>query len=243
MILPAIDLMDGKCVRLRRGNFSARTQYDIRPERQVRAFLASGASQIHIIDLDGARAGRPRQLETIARLATETEALIQTGGGIRTRAHVDSLLQAGVQRVIVGSLAVTEPDRVQRWLADYGRDALTLALDIRIKNGVPVPALKGWQQESATTLWSVLESYLGHARHILVTDIGRDGMLGGLNCDLYTEITTRYPELRLQASGGVSLLSDIAEARASGAAGVIVGKALYENRFTLEEAIRCWQDA
>jgi phosphoribosylformimino-5-aminoimidazole carboxamide ribotide isomerase len=163
---------------------------------------------------------------------------IQSGGGVRGANDVARLLDAGVSRVVVGSLAVTQPNDVAAWLRGFGPERITLAFDVRIEGGVPVPALKGWTQSSGIDLWTALDRYpKGTLKHLLVTDVGRDGAMTGPNLELLSEIRLRRPDLVLQASGGVSSLQDITAIKALGCHGVIVGRALYEGRFTLAEAI------
>ncbi|WP_426024332.1 1-(5-phosphoribosyl)-5-[(5-phosphoribosylamino)methylideneamino]imidazole-4-carboxamide isomerase [Brevundimonas sp. PWP3-1b1] len=238
LIYPAIDLKDGVCVRLMHGKFDQVTQYDEQPAARLTAFATEGAQWIHIVDLDGAEAGEARQHGLIGELTQAIDVKIQSGGGVRGANDVAKLLDAGVSRVVVGSLAVTQPNDVAAWLKGFGVEQITLALDVKIENGVPVPALKGWTQSSGVTLWEALDRYpKGTAKHLLVTDVGRDGAMTGPNLDLLAEIRQRRPDLVLQASGGVSSLEDIAAVKALGCHGVIVGRALYEGRFTLPEAI------
>ncbi len=238
LIYPAIDLKDGVCVRLMHGKFDQVTQYDEQPAARLTAFATEGAQWIHIVDLDGAEAGEARQHGLIGELTQAIDVKIQSGGGVRGANDVAKLLDAGVSRVVVGSLAVTQPNDVAAWLKGFGVEHITLALDVKIENGVPVPALKGWTQSSGVTLWEALDRYpKGTAKHLLVTDVGRDGAMTGPNLDLLAEIRQRRPDLVLQASGGVSSLEDIAAVKALGCHGVIVGRALYEGRFTLPEAI------
>lgn len=238
LIYPAIDLKDGVCVRLMHGKFDQVTQYDEQPAARLTAFATEGAQWIHIVDLDGAEAGEARQHGLIGELTQAIDVKIQSGGGVRGANDVAKLLDAGVSRVVVGSLAVTQPNDVAAWLKGFGVEHITLALDVKIEDGVPVPALKGWTQSSGVTLWEALDRYpKGTAKHLLVTDVGRDGAMTGPNLDLLAEIRQRRPDLVLQASGGVSSLDDIAAVKSLGCHGVIVGRALYEGRFTLPEAI------
>ena len=238
LIYPAIDLKDGVCVRLMHGKFDQVTRYDEQPAARLTAFAADGAEWIHIVDLDGAEAGQAMQYALIGELAGAIDVRIQSGGGVRGANDVAKLLDAGVSRVVVGSLAVTQPNDVSAWLKGFGPERITLALDVKIEDGVPVPALKGWTQSSGVTLWEALDRYPeGTAKHLLVTDVGRDGAMTGPNLELLAEIRLRRPDLALQASGGVSSLVDIAAIKALGCQGAIVGRALYEDRFTLPDAI------
>ncbi|WP_374515718.1 1-(5-phosphoribosyl)-5-[(5-phosphoribosylamino)methylideneamino]imidazole-4-carboxamide isomerase [Brevundimonas sp.] len=238
IVYPAIDLKDGVCVRLMHGHFDQVTQYDEQPASRLAAFAAAGARWVHIVDLDGAAAGKARQHEIIGELARAVDVHIQSGGGVRSRADVEALLAAGVGRVVVGSLAVTAPDIVAGWLTDFGPERITLAIDVKADGDHYVPALKGWTETAGVDLWAALDRYPpGTVRHLLVTDVGRDGALTGPNLDLLGEIVRRRPDLQVQASGGVAALADLAAARALGCAGAIVGRALYEGRFTVEQAL------
>ncbi|RZJ89658.1 MAG: 1-(5-phosphoribosyl)-5-[(5-phosphoribosylamino)methylideneamino]imidazole-4-carboxamide isomerase [Brevundimonas sp.] len=239
IIYPAIDLKDGVCVRLMHGRFDQVTHYDDQPAARLTTFATEGAGWIHIVDLDGAEAGRAVQHALIGELTRAIEVKVQSGGGVRGANDIAALLDAGVARVVVGSLAVTQPNDVLAWLKGFGADRITLALDVRIEDGVPVPALKGWTQSSGVTLWETLDRYPpGVAKHLLVTDVSRDGALTGPNTDLLAEIRHRRPDLALQASGGIASLEDIAAVRALGCHGAIVGRALYEGKFTLEAALK-----
>jgi phosphoribosylformimino-5-aminoimidazole carboxamide ribotide isomerase len=238
IVYPAIDLRDGACVRLMHGRFDEVTRYDDAPVARLAAFVAAGAAWVHVVDLDGAQAGRAVQHALIGRLARSAEVRIQSGGGVRSREDVAALLDAGVARVVVGSQAVTAPGAVADWLAEFGAERIALALDVNVKDGVPVPALKGWTEAAAVTLWQALDRFPeGTARHLLVTDVGRDGALTGPNLELLAEIVQRRPDLDVQASGGVAETSDLTAAREAGCAGAIVGRAIYERRFTVEQAL------
>ncbi len=238
LIYPAIDLIDGKCVRLAQGAFDSVTQYNDDPLHQLKSFVQDGAEQVHIVDLDGARAGKPVQHDLIGKLATLTGIAVQAAGGVRTRGQVQALLDHGVSRVVIGSLAILEPDQVTGWLADYGPDRFTISLDIKIEGGEPIIATHGWEKSSGKLLWDILLYYAeAGMKHVLVTDVSRDGMLTGSNLPLMQEIISRFPDIALQASGGVGTIEDIRQLRQAGAAAAIVGKALYEGKFTLAEAV------
>lgn len=238
IVYPAIDLRDGACVRLLRGRFDQVTRYDDDPSDRLESFVAAGAEWIHVVDLDGAQAGRAVQHALIGDMARSSEVAIQSGGGVRSEADIESLLEAGIARVVVGSLAVTAPRAVRDWLDRFGPDRLTLALDVLGDGHRYVPALAGWTRTADIDLWATLDHYPpGTLRHVLVTDVGRDGALAGPNLDLLAQIVRRRPDLEIQASGGVADLADLAAAKAAGCAGAIVGRAIYEGRFTLEQAL------
>ena len=233
IIYPALDLMGGRVVRLKQGRFDDSTTYPEQPREALRSFAAAGAQWAHIVDLDGARSGRPEQHELIAGLARETRLKLQIGGGFRTAEQVQAMLDTGVERVVIGSLAVKDAALVNRWIDDFGPDRLVLSLDVRMIEDEPIVAVSGWTENSALILWDVAAQFPA-ARHLLLTDIGRDGMLSGPNFDLLDEAVERLPSLCIQASGGVSSIEDLERLRTDGA---IVGKALWEGRFTLEEAL------
>jgi phosphoribosylformimino-5-aminoimidazole carboxamide ribotide isomerase len=238
IVYPAIDLKDGVCVRLMHGRFDQVTRYDDDPAARLAAFAADGATWTHIVDLDGAKVGRAAQHALIGGLARGVDIRIQSGGGVRSAEDVQRLLDAGVARVVVGSLAVSEPDMVADWLVRFGAERLTLAIDVKADGDRWVPALRGWTEAAAVDLWTALDRYPpGLARHLLVTDVGRDGALTGPNVGLLGEIVRRRPDLRVQASGGVAQIADLAPVRAVGCDGAIVGRALYEGRFTVAEAV------
>jgi phosphoribosylformimino-5-aminoimidazole carboxamide ribotide isomerase len=237
LILPAIDLREGACVRLMQGRFDAVTDYGD-PLLQVCAFADAGAAWVHVVDLDGARLGRSVQRDLIGRVARETDLKVQSGGGVRARADVEALLDVGVERVVVGSVAVRAPAEVRDWIAAFGADRICVALDVRAAEGHWRVAADGWAADGGKVLEDVLDAFADSGlRHALVTDIARDGALSGPNIALMTSFRTLCPDIALQASGGVSALSDLAALKAAGASAAIVGRALYEKRFTLEDAL------
>lgn len=238
LIYPAIDLRGGECVRLLHGRFDAVTRYDADPRARADAFAAAGAQWIHVVDLDGAEAGAPRQHQLISELARAAGVSIQAGGGVRTGDDIARLLDAGVSRVVVGSAAVRDPDAVIGWLVRFGPEAITLALDVEMVGDAPQVAVQGWAEASGVSLWDALTRLAdGSPRHLLVTDIGRDGAMSGPNTDLMRRIVATAPDLALQASGGVGGLGDLTALKEAGADAAVVGRALYEGRFTLEAAI------
>lgn len=232
---PAIDLVGGRPIRLQQGDFSRSTAYDRAPEEAVEAFHAEGADLVHVVDLDGARIGSPRQHALIMRMAAR--APIQAAGGFRHPDAVDAMLDAGAKRVVIGSLALTDPDAFAGLLDRFGSEAITLALDVNVKGGVAEVATHGWMKSSGVTLGDLLARY-PTVRHLLVTDIGRDGMMKGPNVELMRTILADHPHVLLQASGGVGRLDDLDTLREAGADGAIVGKAIWEGAFTVAEGAR-----
>jgi len=197
------------------------------------------------VDLTGAKNAADRQLELLTSLMKNAPLPVQVGGGVRTAADVEQLLTAGASRVVVGSVAIREPETVQGWLRSYGGDKIVLALDVAInaKGDKTLPS-HGWIEESTITLEQVLDGFIAAgAKHVLCTDISKDGTLQGPNVALYAELVQKYPQIQWQASGGVGSLADIKALKPTGVAGVILGRALLEGKFTAEEAMQCWQDA
>ena len=241
IVYPAIDLRGGRVVRLTEGKFDQEKSYGDDPLAVARDFKAAGATWLHVVDLDGAKDPAERQTPLVEELARESGLRLQTGGGIRDEAQVAALLEAGVQRVIVGSLAVRSPEIVRGWLKTFGPEKIILSPDVRLDAASgPRIATAGWQETTGIGLDDFLAGYLSSGlAHILCTDISRDGKLTGPNMALYASLARKFPSLQIQASGGVSSLDDLRALRATGVAGAIVGRALYENKFTLKEALAC----
>ena len=235
-LLPAIDLIGGRCVRLSQGDFARETSYSDDPAEALADFARCGAHEAHLVDLDGARAGEPRQHDLLARLARATGLTLQVAGGFRTAEQVAAAFMAGVARVVVGSLALTDPPAFAAMLDRFGPDKMVLALDVRMEGGRAMVATHGWKVGSGRTLGDVLRDFAG-VKHLLVTDIARDGMMTGPNVALMSTILADFPQVALQASGGVSGLADLAILNRSGAARAIVGKAIWERRFTVAEGV------
>jgi phosphoribosylformimino-5-aminoimidazole carboxamide ribotide isomerase len=238
LIIPAIDLMDGRCVRLLRGDFETSTRYGD-PAAQIKEFANAGAEWIHVVDLDGAMGGGRRQTALIAELARSAGVKIQCGGGVRLREDVVALIAAGVHRVVVGSRAARDPVEVNRWIEEFGAERICCAFDVRRKpDGGYGVAVDGWTADGGVSIEAALSAFpQGVLRHALATDISRDGALTGPNIDLLEFLMRTRPDIQAQASGGVSSLADLDALRRAGASAVIVGRALYEGRFTLEEAL------
>ncbi len=241
IIYPAIDLRGGRVVRLTEGKFDQEKSYGDDPVAVARGFAAARATWLHVVDLDGTKDPTKRQVALVEKLARDSGLRVQTGGGIRDESQVAALFAAGVQRVIVGSLAVKQPALVRDWLKKFGAERIVLAPDVRLDaQGRPLVAAAGWQETTGVTLDEFLTGHLAAGlSHVLCTDISRDGKLTGPNTALYARLVKTFPSLQIQASGGVSSLSDLEALRAAGADGAIVGRALYENKFTLAEALAC----
>ncbi|WP_426577759.1 1-(5-phosphoribosyl)-5-[(5-phosphoribosylamino)methylideneamino]imidazole-4-carboxamide isomerase [Xenorhabdus stockiae] len=245
MIIPALDLIDGNVVRLHQGDYGQCRNYGNSPLSRLQEYEQTGAKLLHLVDLTGAKDPAKRQISLLRELLSGVSVPVQVGGGIRSESDVAALLEAGASRVVIGSTAITQPALVKQWFENYGAESIVLALDVRINtDGIKRVAISGWQESSEATLEQVVEQYLPVGlKHVLCTDISRDGTLNGSNISLYQEISQRYPQVAFQASGGVGSLADISSLPASGVTGVIVGRALLEGKFTLKEAIQCWQNA
>jgi phosphoribosylformimino-5-aminoimidazole carboxamide ribotide isomerase len=234
--LPAIDLIGGRCVRLEQGDFDRETAYGEDPAAALSGFADGGAEEAHLVDLDGARAREPRQHGLFVDLAMASPLKLQVAGGFRNLQQVERMLLAGVNRVVIGSLALDDPALFSAMLVSFGPDRLTLALDVRIEEGLPMVATHGWLTGSGRSLDAVLRDF-ALVRHLLVTDISRDGMLSGPNVALMQDIASRFPTIELQASGGVGSLDDLSSLRTAGARRAIVGKAIWERRFSVAEGV------
>jgi phosphoribosylformimino-5-aminoimidazole carboxamide ribotide isomerase len=243
-IIPAIDIQAGQCVGLYQGDFTQTTVYHDDPVAVARGYAEQGIQWLHLVDLDGAQDGEALQMELILQIARQTPLNVQVGGGIRSIEVAEQLLAGGVQRVIVGSLAAFEPDKIKQWITQFGAEHIVLALDVECdEENIPYLVTHGWQQESTISLWRLLKQYEDCAlRHIVCTDIEMDGTLLGSNFQLYAQCRQHYPQLQFQACGGIGKLSHLQALQELGVASAIVGKALYENQFTVAEAITTVSD-
>jgi phosphoribosylformimino-5-aminoimidazole carboxamide ribotide isomerase len=231
-IIPAIDIIGGKCVRLEQGDFSSAKAYSSDPLGMAKSFEDAGVKRLHIVDLDGARTGSPVNLFVLERIASATSLEIDFGGGIKTEESLLSVLDAGASMVSIGSLAVKAPDIFYGWVKKYGAEKIFLGADV--KNGKV--AVSGWLEDSGLELFAYLESNCDKGvRNVFVTDISKDGMLQGPAVDLYKEILKRIPGIVLTASGGVSCVDDIIDLERCGLNGVILGKAIYEGKISLAD--------
>lgn len=230
-VIPAIDLIGGKCVRLSQGDFSRKTTYDAGPAEMVSLFLGCGLRSIHIVDLDGAREGRPVNLDVLRQVSMLGNADIEWGGGIKTRQDVQSVLDAGASRVICGTMAVKDPSLFAGLLEEFGPDRIVLGADVRGRE----VSVRGWMENGGIDIFTLLRSFIPPLKEVIVTEISRDGMLCGSELGLYKELMNIFPDISFTASGGVGCLEDIRRLEKLGVGKVIVGKALYEGRIKLEE--------
>jgi phosphoribosylformimino-5-aminoimidazole carboxamide ribotide isomerase len=231
-IIPAIDLINGNCVRLTKGDYSTEKVYHKNPVEVVRQFEEEGFTRLHVVDLDGAKAGKVVNLKTLESICSQTSLSVDFGGGIKNREDLDKVLNAGAYQLTIGSLAAKEPQTVGEWIREFGADKFILgadALDGKI-------AVNGWIDDSGINLFEFISSYYNLGiRHVLCTDISKDGMLQGTSNELYKEIMRLYPDLYLIASGGVSGLNDVVELIKLKIPAVVIGKAIYEGRIDLIE--------
>jgi len=231
-IVPAIDLIGGRVVRLRQGDFGAQTDYSDDPVTIAKRYAAAGAKRLHVVDLDGARAGRPMQLDLAARMAKESGLTTDFGGGVRTLPEIEQVLDAGIAQVNIGSAAIRNPGLLQAALAVFGGEKMILAADAR--DGKVAAA--GWKDQTDLTLEDLIGDFIDEGLSwVLTTDIARDGMLSGPAIELYRGLKSRFPLLGLIASGGVARIQDIADLNAIGVERAVVGKALLDGHITLEE--------
>lgn len=243
MIIPALDLIDGTVVRLHQGDYARQRDYGNDPLPRLQDYAAQGAGVLHLVDLTGAKDPAKRQIPLIKTLVAGVNVPVQVGGGVRTEEDVAALLKAGVARVVIGSTAVKSPDVVKGWFERFGAQALVLALDVRIdEHGTKQVAVSGWQENSGVSLEQLVETYLPVGlKHVLCTDILATARWRALTFAVRRGMRQISAD-RLQSSGGIGDIDDIAALRGTGVRGVIVGRALLEGKFTVKEAIQCWQN-
>ncbi|MFI3301674.1 MAG: 1-(5-phosphoribosyl)-5-[(5-phosphoribosylamino)methylideneamino]imidazole-4-carboxamide isomerase [Rikenellaceae bacterium] len=235
-IIPATDIIGGECVRLSQGDYARQTTYYRDPLDAAKQFEDAGIKRLHMVDLDGAKASAPMNLKVLERVATHTSLTPQWGGGIKSTQALTDVFNAGAARAIVGSLAVREPETFAAWLDKFGGEKMVLGADLK---GDKV-AIQGWLEESEMTAADLFNRFMPHGlKHIITTDISRDGMMCGAARDLYVQLMSEFPSLNIIASGGISKWADIEELEAANVKSVIVGKALYEGGITLKELEEC----
>lgn len=243
LIIPVIDLQNGQCVRLSRGDFNAATIYPEDPVELAKRFEQTGAQWLHIVDLDGAKSQSLQQVNVIEAIARATTIKLQVGGGVRQEEDVLRLINAGADRVLVGSMAILNPPEVGNWITHQGREKIVVAMDVRLSSaGIPEVLTRGWLEGSRLSLWDVLTAYKGSGlKTILCTDIQRDGMLSGGNHELYSKIRQIWSDLNVIASGGVNSMDDLRMLGELGLYGAIVGRAAYDGHMDLAEAVRTFE--
>ena len=238
-VYPAIDVREGAVVRLRQGDYARETRYAEAPLALAQRYASQGADWMHLVDLDAARAGGNTLAPLLSGITSTTALRVQAGGGVRGRADIENLLAAGADRVVVGSMSVRDPLLVCDWIRRFGAERITVALDTRWAGDRWQLPAHGWTEGTRAELEPLLATFAaGGLRHLLCTDIARDGMLSGPNVELCRYVLGIAPALQLQASGGVRGIADVQDTRAAGCAGVVLGKALIEGRFALAEALQ-----
>lgn len=239
-LIPAIDLLDGEVVRLWRGEFGKRTRYALEPAALAVSFRDAGATALHVVDLNAARGDADDNREIVRELAAIDGLSVQCGGGVRGESDVEALLEAGAARAVVGSMAADRPACALEWFGCFGAERLVIALDVRIAaHGRPVLRTHGWRETSGNRFETLLARYADAGlKHLLCTDIGRDGSLSGPNRELYRGIRRCYPDILLQASGGVADIEDVRALREDALPAAILGRALLDGCIALDEALR-----
>ncbi|MBQ8655994.1 MAG: 1-(5-phosphoribosyl)-5-[Prevotella sp.] len=233
-LIPAIDIINGQCVRLTKGDYAQKTVYNSSPAEVAAGFEAIGFKRLHVVDLDGAKSRHIVNGQVLRDIVAQTQLVVDFGGGIKTDADIEEAFQAGAQMVTVGSIAVQQPELCFKWLEQYGADRIILGADVR-KGKI---SINGWKEDSTEDLLPFLRKYVdAGVKNVLCTEISKDGTLSGPAIELYESIMNAYPSLHLIASGGVSSIDDIRALEAAGIPAVVFGKAIYEGRIDLRQLI------
>ncbi len=231
-IIPAIDIIDGKCVRLSQGDYAQKIIYNENPLEVAKQFEAAGLQRLHLVDLDGAKASHIVNHKTLQTISSQTKLKIDFGGGIKTDEDIEIAFDSGAQKITAGSIAVKSRDTVLCWLDKYGAEKIILGADVKDE----MIAVSGWQENSIINLFGFLKDYVAHGiQYVICTDIAKDGMLQGCSISLYKKILQQFPALKLIASGGVSDLNELNVLSETGLHGAIIGKAIYEGRISLAD--------
>jgi len=231
-IIPAIDIIDGKCVRLTMGDYTQKKTYNEHPLEVAKSFEAAGLTHLHLVDLDGAKSNKVVNLPVLQSIVKETNLIVDFGGGIKSTDSLEKVFEAGANQVTVGSMAVKSPELFFEWLAKYGTEKLILGADVRNE----MIAINGWQEDSTVTIYDFLANYTSKGvKHVVCTDISKDGMLAGSSIGLYKKLLVEFPSIELIASGGVTTIEEVMELKVAGLSGAIIGKAIYEGNITIEQ--------
>lgn len=230
IIIPAIDIIGGQCVRLTQGDYAAKTTYYKEPLDAAKRYEDAGFRRLHLVDLDGAKASQPVNLATLEKIATKTSLEVQYGGGLKSSEAVRVVFESGASRAICGSIAVTKAELFKQWLAQYGTQRMILGADTKAGR----IAINGWEESSVVGVEELIDGFEGLTQ-VICTDISCDGMLKGPNFELYEGLQKRYPSIDITVSGGISSFADLERLVEQGARSVVVGKAIYEGRVTLEQ--------
>lgn len=231
-IIPAIDIINGHCVRLSQGDYQRITDYSESPAAMAENFEALGFKRLHVVDLDGARSGKVINIKALKEITSRTNLIVDFGGGIKSEEDLKNVFEAGASAVSIGSIAVSDPDIVSLWADSFGAEKFIISADVRDN----IVRTNGWTKDSGITLNQLISRYRNkNIRHVLCTDISRDGMLCGSNIELYKTIMEQFPDCKLIASGGISSLGDIKKLDEAKIPAVVIGKAIYEQQINLEE--------
>jgi phosphoribosylformimino-5-aminoimidazole carboxamide ribotide isomerase len=231
-IIPAIDIINGKCVRLTQGNYTQQSVYSENPIEVAKEFEAAGFRYLHLVDLDGASQGRVQNWNVLENICSQTSLLVDFGGGVKTEEEIEQAINAGAVQINLGSIAVNRPYRIHEWVEKFGAEKIIVSADVREGK----IAINGWKQDSSIEVIPFLTGFVSQGlQYAACTDIKRDGMLNGPNFDLYKKLRVEFPLLNLIASGGVSSLEDVTKLKDAGVAGAIVGKSIYEKRINLKD--------
>ncbi|MBL7936984.1 MAG: 1-(5-phosphoribosyl)-5-[(5-phosphoribosylamino)methylideneamino]imidazole-4-carboxamide isomerase [Bacteroidia bacterium] len=231
-IIPAIDIIDGKCVRLTQGDYSQKTIYNENPLEVALEFESIGITRLHLVDLDGAKLGKVVNYKVLEKIASKTKLSIDFGGGIKTDDDIETVFNYGADLATIGSIAVKNKELFFSWIKKYGAEKIFLGADVKNEK----IAIGGWLETTNVSIYDFIEENLNEGiKHLFCTDISKDGLLQGPSIDLYKKMIGKFPELNLTASGGVSQLSDLVELKQIGCSGAIVGKAIYEGRISMNE--------
>ncbi len=238
-LIPAIDIINGQCVRLTKGDYDQKTVYHDSPAEVAKEFEQIGFKRLHVVDLDGAKSKHIVNSSVLRRITTETQLTVDFGGGIKTNEDIEKAFTAGASMVTIGSVAVTNPELFMGWIEKYGAERIILGADVRYGK----ISINGWKENSAEDLLPFLRKYIdAGVRNVLCTEISKDGTLSGPAISLYKEMMEAYPKLHLIASGGVSSIDDIKALDSAGIPAVVFGKAIYEGKINLNE-LWDWQNA
>jgi phosphoribosylformimino-5-aminoimidazole carboxamide ribotide isomerase len=231
-LIPAIDIIDGKCVRLTMGDYSQKKTYNENPLEVAKSFEDAGLRYLHLVDLDGAKSNRVVNLPVLQSIIKETNLIVDFGGGIKSTESLEMVLEAGANQVTVGSMAVKSPELFFEWLEKYGTEKLILGADVRNE----LIAINGWLEDSTVTIYDFLRNYTEKGvKHVICTDISKDGMLAGSSIELYKRLLKEFPAIELIASGGVTTIEEVVQLKTEGLAGAIIGKAIYEGNITIDQ--------
>ncbi|HEX5168998.1 MAG TPA: 1-(5-phosphoribosyl)-5-[(5-phosphoribosylamino)methylideneamino]imidazole-4-carboxamide isomerase [Cyclobacteriaceae bacterium] len=234
-IIPAIDVIDGKCVRLTQGDYAKKKVYNENPLEVAKMFEDAGIIDLHLVDLDGAKAGKVVNWKVAESICSNTKLNVDFGGGIKKKEEITTLLNIGIRQVNLGSIAVKDPEQVFSWLDEFTSEKIILSADVKNET----IAISGWLESGKVELFDFINQYVAKGiKHVACTDISVDGMLTGPNLSLYKKLQKSFPNLRIIASGGVGTMEHLLQLRAANVFGVIIGKAIYEGRITMKELIK-----